>query len=220
VSVDELPAWAQKNLAELRSEAAANRVKAKETAEALDKFKAEQAQQQAQQREAFAKALGLAPDEPPTAEQLAEQLAAEKAARDSDRQRARQAAVELAVFRAAAAEQVDGNALLDSRAVAAELAELDPTAGDFQQRVAETVAKAAADPRYKPAAASEPAPTSAPEPPAIPRSGGEFSGANNGPRQWTEADVQHATPDELQKAINQGLLEDMGFGPKRRSRRG
>jgi hypothetical protein len=124
------------------------------------------------------------------------------------------------VFRAAAAEQVDGNALLDSRTVAAELAELDPAAADFKQRVAETVAKAAADPRYKPAAAPEPAPVPAPEPPTIPKSGSEFSGANNGPRQWTQEDVDHAMPDELQKAINQGLLKNLGFGPKRRSRRG
>jgi hypothetical protein len=203
-AVDELPPWAQKSITELRAEAAANRVKAKETADALAAFKADQDKKQAAQREAFAKAMGLAPAEPPTAEQLAEQLAAEKTARDTDRQLAQQAAVQLAVFRAAAEAQVDGNALLDSHAFTSTLSGLDPAAPDFQQQVAAAITKAAENPRYQ-VAPAVPAPPAPPAPPTVPASGAEFSAPPGGPRQWTDADVQAATPAQLQKAINDGL---------------
>jgi hypothetical protein len=211
-SVDELPPWAQKSLAELRAEAAANRVKAKENADQLATFQAEQAKQ----RDAFAKALGLVTDEPPTAEQLAEQLATAAKERDAERDRARQAAVQLAVFKAASAQQVDGAALLDSNAFTSTLAALDPTSADFGQRVTDAIAAAAdRDPRYKTAATQPPAPPA----PTIPKSGSEFGAVPPGPRQWTDEDVQRATPSQLQKAINDGLCRDLGFGPKRGSRR-
>lgn len=214
-SVDELPPWAQKSLAELRAEAAANRVKAKEVADNLAAFQADQAKQ----RDAFAKALGLAPDEPLTAEQLTEQLTASQAEITAERTRARQAAVELAVFKAAAAQQADGVALLDSRAFASTLDGLDPAAADFGQRVTDAITEATSrDPRYKAAPATPPAPLP-PEPPAVPRSGGEFTGANNGPRQWTEEDVARSTPAQTQEAINKGLLVNLGFGAKRAARR-
>lgn len=214
-SVDELPAWAQREFKKLRDEAAGNRVKAKEVTDSLAQFKTEQEQQ----RQAFAKALGLAPDEPPTAEQLTEQLNATKAERDAQQARARQTAVELAVFRAAAAEQVDGNALLDSRAFVSALDGLDPSAENFGQQVKDAIAAAAeSNPRYKltPPAPAAPEP---PAPPAVPKSGAEFGAPPQGPRQWTQEDVDRATPDQVQKAINQGLLENLGFGPRRASRR-
>lgn len=211
-SVEELPAWAQKNLTELRAEAAANRVKAKETADALAAFQADQAKQ----RDALAKAFGLAGDEPPTAEQLTERLTASNAERDAERKRAQQAAVELAVLRAAATQQVDGNTLLDSRTFVSALDGLDPTAPDFGQKVTDAVnAAAEQNPRYKVAPAA-PAP---PEPPAIPKSGAEFGAPPQGPRQWTEEDVQRSSPSQLQDAINKGLLENLGFGPRRSARR-
>ena len=214
-SVDELPAWAQKEFKKLREENAGSRVKAKETADALAQMRAEQEQQ----RQAMAKALGLVSDEPPTAEQLAEQLNATKAERDAEQQRARQTAVELAVFRAAAAAQVDGNALLDSRAFVGALDGLDPADPAFTDKVTEVIAAASeTNPRYKltpPAPAAPPAP----EPPAVPKSGAEFGAPPQGPRQWTEEDVSRATPAQLQKAINDGLLETLGFGPRRASRR-
>lgn len=214
-STDDLPPWAQRELKKLREEAAGNRVKAKEVADSLAQFKAEQEQQ----RLAFAKALGLAPDEPPTAEQLAEQVAAEKAAAEAAQQRARQAAVELAVFRAATAQQVDASALLDSRTFAATLDSLDPAAPDFTERVTEAISTAAqANPRLQPTPATPPSPP-APEPPSVPKSGGEFGAPPAGPRQWTEDDVAHATPAQLQDAINKGLLEQLGFGPRRAARR-
>lgn len=214
-SVDELPAWAQREFKKLREEAAGNRVKAKDVTDALAQFKAEQEQQ----RQAMAKALGFAPDEPPTAEQLAEQLNATRAERDAEQQRARQTAVELAVFRAAAAQQVDGNALLDSRTFVAALDGLDPSAADFGQKVAEAInAAAETNSHYK---LQPPAPVAppAPEPPSIPKSGAEFGAPPAGPRQWTEEDVARATPSQLQDAINQGLLETLGFGPRRAARR-
>lgn len=214
-TVEELPAWAQKHLKELRTEAAASRTKAKEVGDRLATFEATQEQQ----RQAFARALGLAPDEPPTVEQLTAQLAASKTERDAEQARARQAAVELAVFRQAATQQVDGNALLDSRAFAATLDGLDPTASDFMQHITEAISAAAErQPSYKLAPPPAPAPVP-PAPPAIPKSGAEFSAPPQGPRQWTEEDVAHATPSQLQKAINDGLCQDLGFGPRRGSRR-
>jgi hypothetical protein len=214
-STDELPSWAQRELKKLRDEAAGNRVKAKEVTDRLAAFEA----QQEQQRQAMAKALGLVSDEPPTAEQLAEQLNATKAERDAQEARARQTAVELAVFRAAAAAQVDGNALLDSRQFVGALDGLDPTDPAFNAKVTEAIAAASeANPRYK-LAPPTPAVPPAPEPPAVPKSGAEFGAPPQGPRQWTEEDVSRATPAQLQNAINDGLLENLGFGPRRASRR-
>lgn len=214
-SADELPQWAQRELKKLRDEAAGNRVKAKEVADSLAQFKAEQEAQ----RQAFAKAMGLAPDEPPTAEELTKQLADAQAQRTAESSRARQAAVELAVFREAAAQQVDGNALLDSRQFVAALDGLDPTAPDFSQRVTEAISTAAQqNSRYQVAPPAPPAPTP-PAPPAVPKSGAEFSAPPQGPRQWTDEDVARATPRQLQDAINQGLLRDLGFGEQRNARR-
>lgn len=214
-SVDELPSWAQRELKKLRDEAAGNRVKANETADALAQMRADQEAQ----RQAMAKALGLVSDEPPTAEQLAEQLNATKAERDAQEARARQTAVELAVLRAAGTAQVDGNALLDSRSFVSTLDGLDPSAADFGQQVAAAInAAAEANSRYKlePPAPAVPPP---PAPPSVPKSGGEFGAPPQGPRQWTDADVATATPAQVQKAINDGLLVNLGFGPKRGSRR-
>lgn len=214
-SADELPSWAQRELKKLRDEAAGNRVKAKETADALEQFRAEQAKRQ----EAFAKALGLAPDEPPTLEQVTEQLNATRAERDAEQSRARQTAVELAVVRAATAAQVDGNALLDSRAFVGALDGLDPSAPDFGQQVKDAIATATeANPRYK-LEPPTPAAPAAPAPPSVPKSGSEFGAPPSGPRQWTAEDVDNASPAQLQKAINEGLLENLGFGPRRASRR-
>lgn len=214
-SVDELPPWAQRELKKLREEAAGNRVKAKEVSDRLAAFEAAQDQQ----RKAFAKALGLAPDEPPTPEQLTEQLNSTRAERDAEQQRARQTAVELAVFRQAAAQQVDGNALLDSRAFVTALDGLDPAAADFNQRVTEAINVAAErNPLYKLTPPTPPTPAP-PAPPTVPKSGAEFSAPPQGPRQWTEEDVARATPTQLQKAINDGLCQELGFGPRRASRR-
>lgn len=217
-AVDELPPWAQKEIKKLREEAAGNRVQAKEIGDRLAAFESAQEQQ----RQAMAKALGLVTDEPPTPEQLTEQLNATRAEVTAEQARARQAAVELAAFRAAAAAQADGNALLDSRSFVSALDGLDPSAGDFAQKVTEVISSAIeANPRYKltPPAPAAPATPVPPEPPAVPKSGSEFGAPPSGPRQWTEEDVARSTPSQLQDAINQGLLENLGFGPRRASSR-
>jgi hypothetical protein len=218
-AVDDLPSWAQKEFRKLRDENAGNRVKAKEAADAATAaVEAMRAEQEAQ-RLAMGKALGLVTDEPPSAEELSKQLQTSQAESAAERDRARQAAVELAVFRAAAAMQADGNALLDSRSFTGTLAALDPAAGDFGERVAAAITTALdAHPQYKltPAVPAGPQP---PAPPTVPKSGAEFTGAPSTPRQWTQQDVDAAAPSQLEKAINDGLLISLGFGPRRGSRR-
>lgn len=213
--VEELPSWAQRELKKLRDENASSRVKAKEVSDQLTQFQSEQEKQ----RDAFARALGLVSDEPLTPEQLTEQLNATQAERDAERDRARQTAVELAVFRHAAQSGADGNALLDSRSFLNQVGSLDPTAEDFTERVQGAIAAATeSHPQYKlvpPAPATPPTPA----PPTVPRSGGEFTGAPTTPRQWTQEDVANASPSQLQEAINKGFLENLGFGPRRASRR-
>jgi hypothetical protein len=214
-SVEQLPGWAQKLVRDSRNEAAANRVKAKEQADALTALQAKSQQQ----LDGIAKALGLKPEEA-TPEQILAERDAARAASEASAARAREAAVELAVFRAAAAAQVNGNALLDSRSFAATLSGLDPAAGDFAQRVSDAITAAVeANPGWKLAAPAPPVPAP-PAPPAVPKSGtGPVTGVPDGPRQWTQADVDRASPAEVQKAMDDGLLQGLGFGTARKRRR-
>jgi hypothetical protein len=214
-SVEELAPWAQKLIRDTRAEAASHRAKAKEQADALTALQAKSQQQ----LDGIAKALGLKPEEA-TPEQIMAERDAARAASDASAARARQTEVELAVFRAAAAAQVNGDALLDSRSFAATLAGLDPAAGDFRQRVSDAITAAAeANPAWKltPPAPAAPAP---PAPPAVPKSGtGPVTGVPDGPRQWTQADVDRASPSQVQKALDEGLLQGLGFGTARKRRR-
>jgi hypothetical protein len=222
---DELPSWAQRELKKLRDEAAGNRVKAKETADALTKFRSEQEQREQEQRQRLAKALGLVnDDEPPSVDELTKQLEASNSTATEAQNAARATRVELAVFRAAAAANVDANALLDSRSFVSQIVGLDDTAEDFSGKVNALIEKAAEqNSRYKlkredptqPAPPVEP-----PAPPAVPRSGAEgFTSAPNGPRQWTEQDVERASPKQVEEALEKGLLQSLGFGARRGSRR-
>lgn len=141
---------------------------------------------------------------------------------------ARQRAVELAVF-SSAAGKVDATALLDSRDFMSKASALDPDAADFRDRVAEIVAEASTQPRYQfQQGPGQPAPAAATQAPAAPpaaSSGADFSGAPGGNRLWTQADLDKATrpgadPAILSKAINDGLLVNLGIGkPKQRHRR-
>lgn len=91
------------------------------------------------------KALGLIKDgdKAPSAEVLAEQVRTSTAA-------ARTASVELAVFRAAGSAGADADALLDSRAFLAKVADLDPAAADFQTKVTAAINDAVkANPKLK-----------------------------------------------------------------------
>lgn len=216
-SVDELPPWAQKNLRELRNEAAANRAKAKEVSDALAQMRADQEKQ----REAFAKALGLKPEEV-TPDQLAAERDAAKSQADQATAQARQAEVRLAVFQQASTAGADGNALLDSVAFLVKLNGLDPSADDFADRVKSAIEAAVeANPRYKLDAGppSPPAPKPKPEP-TVPSSGpGQFTGPPQAPRQLTDDDIKNMSPAEVLEAQNKGLLQSLGFGPARRSRR-
>lgn len=113
--VESLPADAQKIINGLRKEAGDERVAAKTLA-------------------AIQKALN-----PDAAEEKADpvKLAAQLAERDAD---AKQAKTELAVFRRASKQGADADALLDSRAFLAKIAELDPTkTADIDKAIKEAV---------------------------------------------------------------------------------
>jgi hypothetical protein len=214
-SVEELPAWAQKLVRDNRNEAAANRVKAKESADALAALQTKSQQQ----LDGIAKALGLAPEQA-TPEQIMAERDAARATADANAARARESAVELAVFRAASAAGANGNALLDSRTFVALLAGLDPAADDFGQRVSDVIATAVeGNPGWK-LTAPAPAPPVPPAPPTVPKSGtGPVTGVPDGPRQLTDADVARMSPSEVQKAMDDGLLQALGFGTNRKRRR-
>jgi hypothetical protein len=214
-SVEQLPGWAQKTLRDARNDAATNRAKAKEQADALTALQAASQKQ----LDGIAQVLGLRPEEATPEKIMAERDAAQKAA-EASATRARETAVELAVFRAATAAQVNGNALLDSRSFVATLSGLDPAAADFGQRVGDAITAAVeANPGWK-LAASAPAAPVPPAPPAVPRSGtGPVTGVPDGPRQLTEADVARMSPAEVQKAMDDGLLQGLGFGTARKHRR-
>lgn len=212
-SVDDLPAWAQKLLRDTRSDAAKYRTSAKD----LESKVAQAEEARKQQMDGIAKALGLAPDEA-TPEQIAAERDAEKARADEERGRARQSAVELATYRAAATLGADGNALLDSRSFVRAIDGLDPSADDFSQRVRDAITEALeAHPEWKAAASAAPEPPSTVPPPrpepTIPRANGQFS--SNPERiegQWTDDDVNRASPQEVVEAMRKGLLRSLGTG--------
>ncbi|MFD8151739.1 hypothetical protein ACFV28_13440 [Streptomyces sp. NPDC059720] len=141
-------------LADARKEAGKSRTTAKQRA--AEEARTELAQQ-------IGRALGLVDDDtPPDPDQLAQQLAAEQA-------KARQTAVELAVFRTAPTAGADPDALLDSRAFADSVANLDPTDTDAIKNA--ITAAVEANPRL---AAQQQAPQQQGTGPA--RSGAEFTG--------------------------------------------
>lgn len=106
--------------------------RAKENKKALDKAAQDQATTK-KTLDAIAVALGLKKGEEVDPQKLADQLTAErdKAAKD-----AQDARVELTVFRAADTHKADAGALLDSREFMRDVAELDPSAKDFNAELA------------------------------------------------------------------------------------
>lgn len=120
---------------------------------------------------------------------------------------ARARAVELAVLRAAGRAKADGDALLDSRQFLSSLDGVDPTDATA---IADAVkAAVTANPRYALGTdtASRGANTSQQQRQAS--STGEFNGAPGGQRQWTDADVDRASPAQLLKAIEDGLTANL-----------
>jgi hypothetical protein len=69
----------------------------------------------------------------------AQQLKAAAEERDRAVAQARQTAVELAVYRSSSGAGADASALLDSRAFLTQVADLDPTAADFGDKVAAAI---------------------------------------------------------------------------------
>lgn len=118
-------------------------------------------------------------------------------------------AVELAVLRAAGRNGADGDALLDSRSFLNSLKDVDPT---DSAAIADAVkAAVAANNRYAaPGADTAGQGSNTGQQQAAQQrqasSVGEFNGAPGGQRQWTQADVDRATPKQLEKAIADNLL--------------
>lgn len=185
--------------------------------EALNADKAERDKQM----DLIAKAMGLKPtDEPPTPEKLAQQLAdaqrsaqAEVTAREAAEARAQeavsQAKRERALMLVAGSHEANAAALLDSRSFMDKIGRLDPAADAFAEQLSEAIKAAVeANGAYK----LTPKRTA----PAQKSSGGEFNGSAGGDRQWTDEDVDKASPEELREAMDKGLLRDLGFGPSRK----
>jgi hypothetical protein len=103
-----------------------------------------------------------------------------------------------AVHDAAARIGADADALLDSAEFYGRVTSMDPDSLGYRKQVRDMVAAAAGQ---------APAPAqAAPARPAAPA----------GPRQWTMEDVDRSTAGELAKAMNEGLLRDLGCAPPRR----
>jgi len=109
---------------------------------------------------------------------------------------------ELAVLRAASRLDADGDALLDSRAFLAGIADLDPN--DPAAITDAIKAAVAANPKFARAATGA-APAAAP--PQRQTSGGQYDGAPGGNRQWTADDIARATPAQMSEAMSKGLLQ-------------
>lgn len=108
---------------------------------AKDAAKAAQDKQQAT-LDAVAVALGLKPDPKADPTELVKQAAAE---RDQAKAAARTQAVELAVYKRAGKAGADPDALLDSRGFLSAVAELDPAADDFGDKVTKAIETAVKD---------------------------------------------------------------------------
>lgn len=176
----------------------------------------------------LAEKMGVQIDDKPDPAKVAAQAAAQAAQWQAE---ARQASTELAVHRAAQAAGANATALIDSRSFMARTASLDPTAPEFAEQVRGIVAEhvaanpslatpAAPAPQGQPAA-GQPAAPGTPAQPASPlpsSSGPVVTAPPTTGQQWTQADVDAATPEQLSRAIDQGLLVEYGIGRPRRGR--
>lgn len=104
-----------------------------------------------------------------------------------------------AVRQEAARIGADGDALLDSKKLYGQVTALDPDEPGFTGRVRELVGEAAGRSGGRPAASPPP-------------------DKQDGPSQWTDADIDASSPAELQAAMEAGLLVDLGFPPSKRGR--
>lgn len=145
-----------------------------------------------------AEALGLdAAVTKPDPEAIARQLQATQA-------EAKARAVEVAVLRAAQSAGADGDALLDSKAFAAKVANIDPADADAVKAV--VAAAVAANPRY---ATAQQQAAAAPPPQRQASTGGQFDGApGTSNQQLGEADWKRMSPAEIAKASREGRFND------------
>jgi hypothetical protein len=119
----------------------------------------------------------------------------------------RSRAVELAVLRAAGRAGADGDALLDSRSFLDGLKDVDPA--DATAITDAVKAAVTANSRYAlgmTATDGQGTTTTAPAQRQA-SSTADFNGAPGGNRQWTQTDVDRATPAQLLKAIEDGLVK-------------
>lgn len=121
---------------------------------------------------------------------------------EAAQQQNKSAALEVAVLRAASRLGADGDALLDSRAFLAQLDGLDPAQ---PEGIAAAVKAAMSGGRY--AAGTQAATgTGTAAATAAASTAGTFDGSSGGNRQWTQADVDRATPAQVIEAMNKKLL--------------
>jgi len=180
-TVEGLPAGAQKMIHDLRAEAAANRTKATEAT----------TQSQAK-LDAVLSALGLK-----SADDPAEAAKTAAAQRDAALAEAKQVKVENAVLRAARKAGADPEALTDSRSFMKQLDAIDPAADDFSAQVEAAINKAVeVNPGLKPVT-----------PP--PRSGGPVGGGAPVAGQLSRDDLQTMSTDEINKAREEGRLNQL-----------
>lgn len=128
---------------------------------------------------AILKAAGLTPD---GKTDPAEQLKAAAAERDTATAKARETAIELAVYKTASKAGGDPDALLDSRGFLNAVAQLDPDAADFGDKVTAAI---------KAAVKANPKVSATPTPKGPGKQGSDHSGAGTGdkakPKNLTEA---------------------------------
>lgn len=181
--VEDLPAGAQKMIAELRKENGTRRAEAaeqKKAADAATKKAVLSDEKFASAVEAFTRAIGLTP-EPDEPERSPEERIGELASS------LKHTKVELAVYRSAAKHGGDPDALLDSRGFLTKAFALDPGADDFDKAIGDAIGAAvAANPKLRTVAPEKPVKTAVP-------SGGDFGGGpagSTGPDNWSVDDFR------------------------------
>lgn len=178
--VEDLPDWAQKIIRDARKEAGDHRAAAKTAGEQAQKDFADK----------IAVALGIKPD-------AAQDPAALTAALTDAQTKARDASLKLAVYQTAGTAGANPDALLDSNTFLANVRQLDPTSSDFPTKVSEAITAAVtANPTLKAARAAG-------------ASTVETPGGTGEQGQITEAQLAQMTPEQINDALEKGLLKNL-----------
>ena len=208
----------RKAVAAIREDFKTERGKRQAAEKKVTEFAAQLEEMQAastKQLDDIAKALGLKPDDtPPDPADLTRRLEGAQAEASKRADAHRMAEIKLAVYQAASGPDIDADAevLLDSASFLRRLEGLDPDGEGFSGQVRDLIAEAIeTTPRYKRTPPAPGKPT-----PAVTKSGGEFTGGQGGVRQWTEADVERATPPSSKKRSRAGCSPTWESGPPAR----